>query len=470
MQSSSFVPADTYRVSVLAQEIKDVLQHAYSSIWVAGEAQRLQGSANGHWYFELVEKGPDDQIVGRIGAVLWRGDRRRLGQELDIDQILAEGQEVRCRGNLDFYGPRGSLQFIVREIDPIFTLGLLAKRRQEVIADLRHRQLANLNREHELPSIPLEIGLVTAADSAAYHDFLSSLQESGFGFRVTFAPATVQGVRAERELAGSLRHLSSLPRLDCIALVRGGGSRSDLAAFDSLVVSEAICRARHPVLAGLGHEIDQSVSDLVAHSSFKTPTAVAEFLVQRIGEQETLLKSARRRLLRQALMPIQAGQGALRHAVRGLRSAQVRLGETSAGLQGLGHRLGVVASRRLTSSRQYSLRLAATLAVLGPRVIHDSRSARQGAAQRLVDLTRSRSRESSAQVEALARLLRELSPLRTLQRGFSLTRNAAGRAVRRADEVSLDEELTTELASGTLASRVTVRHFGEPASGEPEAG
>ena len=456
-QSGLFLPADTYRVSVLAAEIKGVLQHAYSSIWVAGEAQRLRPHSNGHLYLELVEKGAGDRIVGRLEGVVWRRDLQRIRRSLESDELLREGQEIRCRGNLDFYPGGGRLQFVIREIDPVFTIGLLARRRQEVLVDLRRRRLADLNGEHELAAVPLQVGLVTAPDSAAYHDFLSSVQESGLGFRVAFAPASVQGPRAESEIARALRRLGAMPGLDCLALIRGGGSRSDLAAFDSLAVSETICASPLPVLTGLGHEIDQSVSDVVAHTSFKTPTAVAEFLVQRIAEQEGRLGRAREALRRQALAPIQTGRKAVHHAVLGLRAAELRVGEAGVRLQGLGNRLCRASGRRLNAGREGSSRLAGRLAALGPRSLDVARSSRQMVLQRLVDLSRARSRESGARLEALARLVRELSPHRTLRRGFSITRDASGRAVRTAVQVELEDELTTELASGTLSSRVTSR-------------
>src|SRR4029078_7543944 len=118
-------------------------------------------------------------------------------------------------------------------------------------------------------------------DSAAYHDFLSCLRESGYGFRVIFFHAAVQGKEAEREVVSALRALAGLD-VDCAVLIRGGGSRTDLAAFDSRAIAEAVARAPLPVLTGLGHEIDQSISDLVAHTALKTPTKVAELLVDAV--------------------------------------------------------------------------------------------------------------------------------------------------------------------------------------------
>ncbi len=412
-QGTLFLPEDTYRVSALCEEIQVLLQQAYPDIWVAGEIQRLKESRAGHLYFEMVEKGRADDIIGRIGAVIYRADLQRVRKMLaESDQVLSEGLEIRCRGNLDFYPAGGRLQYIVREVDPIFTLGLLERRRQELLADLGRRDLLDRNRRLSLPRIPLEIGLVTSIESAAYHDFLSSLRESGFGFRVAVAAAAVQGDRSEAEIRRGLRQLSNRPGLGCIVMIRGGGSRSDLAAFDSRAVAEAVCFSPLPVLTGLGHQIDQSVADIVAHQAFKTPTSVADFLVGRVSASERELVRVRRGL-------VTAG---------GLRIAVVR---------------------------QMLQQIRSALASAGPRRAQAAKTAARFASRRLVDLSQSRNRENRVRIESLSRLLEQLSPQRTLRRGFSITRHSGGRALRRAENVAVDEILTTELAVGTLRSRVT---------------
>ena len=162
-------------------------------------------------------------------------------------------------------------------MDPAFTLGLLERRRRETLAALAAAGLLEKNRALSLCDLPLTIGLVTSHGSAAYHDFLSGLSESGYGFRVIFIHAAMQGRDAEREVASALASLAGIG-IDCAVLIRGGGSRTDLAAFDSRRIAEAIAGAPFPVLTGLGHEIDRSIADMTAPTAFKTPTTVAEFL------------------------------------------------------------------------------------------------------------------------------------------------------------------------------------------------
>ncbi len=282
-------PSATYSVSELAAEIGAVLADSFPPLWVVGEVQRVRPSQRGHLYFELIEKGQGESILAKLDAVLWRSDHERVRSVLAAQGLaIVEGVEIRLRASVDFYGPAGRLQLVVREVDPLFFLGQLERRRRELLAELASAGLLERNRELPLPELPLTVGLVTSEGSAAYHDFLTTLAESGYGFRVLFVHSAVQGKGAEQELVSALELAGSLP-LDCLVLVRGGGSRSDLAVFDSREVARAVALCPVPVVTGLGHEIDQAIADRVAHTAVKTPTKAAELLVARVAEAEAEL-------------------------------------------------------------------------------------------------------------------------------------------------------------------------------------
>src|SRR3954447_10851461 len=148
--------------------------------------------------------------------------------------------------------------------------------------------------------------------------------ESGYGFRVLFVHAALQGRGAAREVVSALAALRGLP-VDCVVLIRGGGSRTDLAAFDSRAIAEAIAHAPFPVLTGLGHEIDRAIADLTAHTAFKTPTKVAEFLIERMARADQAVEDLRRALAREALEPLRASREALGRAQRGGGPARRRI-------------------------------------------------------------------------------------------------------------------------------------------------
>ncbi len=445
---------ETFSVSELCGSIRELVSSAFPGLWVIGEIQRLKSSRAGHLYFELVEKGNDDQIVGKLDVAVWRTYNRTLQARLSrLGARLAEGQQIRCFGRVDFYEQGGRLQLIVTDIDPTFTLGQLELRRRETIEALRRAGLEERNRSLPVAQVPLHVALVTSEESAAYHDFLSTLRESPYGFRVTFIHAAVQGPSAERELASALHAASSLDAA-CIALVRGGGSRTDLAVFDSRAVAEAVATAGLPVIAGLGHETDRSVADLVAHTSLKTPTKVAEFLIDRVSTAEARLD--------------RLGVDLRHHALGHLRLAREQLGRCEHSIERVGHRLDAArrrweyASRGLGRSAQAALvaaqrqrrTTAERLAAAAPRLLARRRELPERLFERIPPVVRRRFEVGTERLEAYARLCKGLAPDRVLARGFSITRDDEGRLIRSRSDVASGARIKTDVADGTIVSRV----------------
>ena len=446
--------APTYSVSQLGAEIRELLRVALPAIWVAGEVQRLRPTQRGHVYFELVEKGEDDAIVGKLDAVVWKNDYLRLRPLLERQgQRLADGLEIRCQVGVDFYPPGGRLQLVVREIDPTFALGRLELRRRETLAALAEAGLVERNRALPLPALPLRLGLVTSAGSAAYHDFLATLAESGFGFQVLFVHAAMQGREAESEVRSALALLGQAG-VDAIALVRGGGARTDLAAFDSRAIAEAVALAPVPVLTGLGHEIDQSVADLVAHSAAKTPTKAAELLVERLRGAELAWQEGHLRLRRGAGAALERPRRDLDRAGMRLRASAPRIAAARAASEALAGTLARLARLRLASASHASAALGTRLAPGSRRALERGDRAREAAGARLIAAGRARLATVAATVAGLARLAQGFAPERVLARGFSLTRSADGRLLRDPAAVQPGERLASQLFRGTLWSVV----------------
>ena len=447
----------TYSVSQLCGEVKEFLAEAFSAVWVVGEAQRVRPSARGHVYFELVEKGERDEIVGKLDAVIWKGDFLKISRLLGASQQrLTDGVQIRCRGSLDFYAPSGRLQLCVREVDPAFSLGQMEQRRRETLAALAAAGLLELNQGLALSDLPLSIALITSEGSAAYHDFLSGLMDSGYGFRVIFIHAAMQGRDAEREVVSALASLAGLA-IDCAVLIRGGGSRTDLAAFDSRAIAEAVARAPFPVLTGLGHEIDRAIADMVAHTAFKTPTKVAEFLVERLARAEQMLEDLRRTLVREALEPLRAGREALGRAERGVSLARMRLAAAGAHVEEHARALSRLGRSVLRDAERRQGDIRGRLADLAPRLLAAAGRERVRRGERIATAARGRVREVAATLSGMERLCQQLAPERTLERGFSLTRDAAGRAIRHPDQVRPGDIIATRVAGGELKSRVEDR-------------
>lgn len=423
-------------------------------MWVAGEVARPHLSQRGHFYFELVEKGRGDSIVGKLDAVIWRSSFERIRSRLQASgQEIREGVDIRCRARLDFYPPGGRLQIVVDEVDPLFTLGLVERRRRETLAALEAAGLLERNASLELSEVPLRVGLVTAAESAAYHDFLAGLAESGYGFQVYFVHASVQGRAAEVEVPAALALLASM-ELDGVALVRGGGSRTDLLAFDSRAVAGAVARAPWPVLTGLGHETDQSITDLVSHTAAKTPTMVAEILVNRVADADLAVIACRDALLRSARERLKDAAVALGRHERLAQVARLRLGALSERLTHAGRTLQLVGGRRLAEARRRLDETARRFAAAAPHVLERRRDEPRRLAERIAGRAAGRLREAGAALDGIERLIQQLAPERTLERGFSITRDGDGGIVRDPAQVRAGETITSQLARGKLLSRV----------------
>lgn len=427
-------------------------------MWVAGEVQRPRTTPSGHLYFELVEKGSRHEIIGRLEAVLFRRDLARARRRLRAaGEEIVEGQTLRCGGEVDLYPQAGRLQLVVREVDPLFTVGVLAQRRRETLAALAEAGDLDRNRRLALPTLPLRVGLVTSRDSAAYHDFLSTLRESGFAFVVRAAHASVQGAQAPGELVRALRALAALPAeraVDVVVLVRGGGARSDLHCFDDRELAETIARYKLPVLTGLGHEIDESIADRVAQCALKTPTKAAEHLVAQVQRSERALTELQRRLLSRAERPLSRASAGLQRAESSLRLCRLRLRASGERLAALARLLGRAARDGIDDARQSCRRLAQRFGDPPRRQLAAVLERQSVLEQRLAEELRRRLREAAGRLEAHARVCNELSPQRLLERGYSVTRTLDGRLVREAASIPPGTMVRTELASGRLSSRV----------------
>ena len=275
---------ETYTVAELAGAINEALRRRFSDgVWVRGEIQGLN-ERGPHLYFRLVET--IDGAQASIDVALFAPSRNRLRPMLAKHRLtLADGLKVRIFGQLDLYAVSGKLSLKMSGLDPRFTLGELALNRDELIRRLTADGTLEANARAPFSPAPLRVGVVTSASSAAWADFRHEIERSGLAFRLSVVDVRVQGEVAAAQISDALRWFSQssrAPRTDVIALVRGGGSRTDLAIFDSEVVAAAIAASRRPVLTGLGHEIDRSVADLAAHTALKTPTACAAHLVERV--------------------------------------------------------------------------------------------------------------------------------------------------------------------------------------------
>lgn len=267
-------------------------------LWVKGEIAEAD-ERRGHYYLTLIEKAAEeDQIIAQSQAVLWSSAARhwqRKHRQIRLANLLRAGQAVQLHVRVDFH-ERYGLKLVIEDIDSDYTLGQLALRRQATIHYLESRGLLKLNQQLELPLVPQRLAIISSPTAAGLEDFQAQLAQNPYGYRfeTRLFPAAMQGAQSSPEIRRQIRTLNRRKDdYDAIVLIRGGGARTDLADFDEQDLCEAAAMAQLPILAGIGHETDQSVLDLVAHTSLKTPTAVANFLIdQALHFEQSLLGAA----------------------------------------------------------------------------------------------------------------------------------------------------------------------------------
>ena len=309
-------------VSELINAINAVLTRQFRDVWVYGEVGKVSQPSSGHVYFDLVEDNDGEKHV--ISVKLWRGVRQRLMPKMQQhDMDIVSGIKVRIRGTPDVYGASGQFGFKMSDIDPRFTLGDLAAQRDEIIAKLKLEGLYDRNRHLALPLVPLSIGVVTSKGSAAHADFMKTLEESNIGFTVTLCDVRVQGDGSAEQVAAAITLLGIQPLVDVVAVIRGGGSRTDLATFDNEIVARAVATCRAPVFTGIGHDVDKSIADEVAFSWNKTPTACAVAIVERVNEFVRQVDSAAQRIANVVLAALANSERRVANAVGRLRTLRL---------------------------------------------------------------------------------------------------------------------------------------------------
>lgn len=405
--------------------------------WVEGELANLGRSRAGHVYFDLVDADHDGSAGVRpsLSVALFNNDRLRVNQFLTEQGgpvRMTDGIRIRIGGRLRTYPARSSVQLVMDRIDPAFTLGLLGQERARLLAALSAEGVLRANAELPMPALPLRVALVTSGGSAAHADALDEFARSGFGFRVSFLDARTQGAGAEASIVAALRTASSLP-IDVVVLVRGGGATTDLATFDSEIVARSIAGLARPVITGIGHEVDRTVADEVAHTTHKTPTAAAASLVQVVGDAQRQVhnrwvsvgSAARSRLVRADL---HFGQLGLRTGGTALRL----LDRHCSALDAHVHRVRAASGRLTVSERIVVDHLARRIGPAGDR-----------------QLERVGQRLANSSVRAAVH-----DPAGALARGWSITRRGDGRLVRSVNDVVAGDLLHTTLAVGALRSTV----------------
>ena len=268
----------SFSVGQFTEVLNHVLKASFDEgVWVEGEIQGLR-KPNPHAYFTLIEN--IDGVKAQLNINLFAGPLRNVQAKLRQQGIeLKDGLKVRLFGRVEYYGPFGKLNLIATDVDTQFSAGDVAAKREELLRQLMEKGVDKINKRIPVPLVPLRLGIISSSQAAGWADAQQHLTESGIGFAITFCDVRVQGDSAVSQIVAALNSLSRRDDIDLVMLMRGGGSKGDLAAFDDEQIAMAISKCSHPVFTGIGHEIDTSIADIVAHTANKTPTACAQSVI-----------------------------------------------------------------------------------------------------------------------------------------------------------------------------------------------
>ena len=290
-----------YSLSELCAEIQEVVENdLLERYWVRAEIASL--SARGHCYMELVEKADDNMLAAKVRATCWSNVYSLLSAYFiqETGQALRVGMQVLVEVSVTFH-PVYGLSLNVWNIDPTYTQGDLAKQRQATILRLTEDGVIELQQRLELPTLIRKVAVISAADAAGYGDFCDQLQNNRFGvkFEIELFAAVMQGDHAPKSIIKALNEIvSEEEKWDIVVIIRGGGATTDLGCFDDYELASHCAQFPLPILSGIGHTRDMSIVDMVAHTSVKTPTAAAEWLIERVAEQVEMIRQLALRLQR----------------------------------------------------------------------------------------------------------------------------------------------------------------------------
>lgn len=410
-------PKNILRLSELQAGIQAVIsKHSAGPFWVVGEIMEISENASGHCYIDLVEKEEGgDKLLARVRCTIWAYSYRMLKPyfETTTGHPLKQGIKVLVQSVVEYH-PVFGLSLNIKDIDPSYTLGDIERRRREIIARLEKEGVIGMNRELPLPLVPQKLAVISSETAAGFGDFINQLSQNpnGYVFYTRLFPAAMQGDLAGSSIISALDTIHECGiDFDLVALIRGGGSKADLSCFDSYELAYYITQFPVPVLTGIGHEQDETITDLVAHTRLKTPTAVAEFIIERAAVFESLLETRQKQII---------------------QSAGTHLGNQRLRLQLLYQKITAASESRLIRMKDH--------------LIRRGQDTRQTVT---VYLDRNRSH-----LDELVRITSCVDPSRVMKLGYSITR-FKGRAVRDASELAQGDGIETTFSKGKADSTIT---------------
>ena len=427
--------------------------------WVIAEISELKENNAGHCYIELIEKHPDEKNVrAHIKAIIWSNRYRFLRAffENATGESLREGLKILIKTKVEYHELYG-LSLVISDIDPAFTIGEMAVKKQLIIKKLEQEGVFSMNKEIEFPNVPQRIAVISSKNAAGYSDFINHLKNNSFGyvFYTALIEASLQGKETEQDIISALDRIALYSYLfDLVVIIRGGGSQTDLSWFDNYNIAYHVTQFPLPVVTGIGHDKDISITDMVAHTALKTPTAVADFLVDSVARAENHIVELSTEIINISRSIFEKNRARIESSGNKLFPlAQIMISDVK-------NKLSAGLIEIINIGKAKIIKAGLIPANQESRLASATKSYSSGAELKLKqNIQRLNSGSNNCFgvnhliLNGLANKLQILNPENVLQRGFSIT-TINGRILRNCDQIAKDDLINTQLYEGSLRSTV----------------
>ncbi len=447
----------------LNRDIQEKIKSNYSSnVWVIAEISELNINRNGHCYLELIEKDIiSDDIISKSRATIWAFTYRMLRPyfESTTGHELSSGIKILVKASVEFHELYG-LSLNITDIDPNYTLGDLAQKKQKILRDLEEEGVIHMNKEIDFPVVPQKIAIISSDSAAGYQDFMNQLTNNPYKYKfyTKLFPAIMQGLQAEEAIINALEKIYKYEDFfDIVVIIRGGGSQSDLNCFNNYLIATNVAQFSLPVLTGIGHDKDESIVDIVAHKKLKTPTAAAEFLIEKTSDFENNLNYMKDSINEIVVSFIQNQQNKLSQFITKIVPSTKNKIERSYFLLGL--TIGKIKNEINLLSKNKKMNLFAlsnSLEKKTTKAIFNYSRKIQHFSNQLRNHNLMYLQEQNHVIKNLEDKIILIDPANILKRGYSISYHN-GKVIKDIKTVNENDEIITKLLSGFVRSKVETK-------------
>jgi len=448
-----------YPLSSVTKAIENLIaKHANNFIWIKAEIVKLNYyQQSGHCYPDLVEK-IDGKIIAEIKGNIWKDNFVEINKKFKkvLNEDLGDDMTVVCLAKINYSSIHG-LSLNIVDINPEYTLGELAKQKAETIKRLKEENSFFLNKTKKLPQITKTIAIISVETSKGYRDFINVLEHNSWGYQFHYKlfPVILQGAKSVTTITNQLKHIEKYQHVfDAVTIIRGGGGDIGLSSFDDYTLAKAVAMYPIPILSGIGHSTNETVTELVSYKSFITPTKIAEFLIQEYHNFSVPLKDSINKMENYIFNLFQFQTNKIKETARlfGSLTNNYLLGQKNS-VSGLSKSI-VSNSNMLIANEKNRFKEAFTIIKNGnAKAITNETVLLHDFKKYISVYFKSKTESEQFNLNTMQGKIKILSPVNILERGFSITR-VNGKSIKSIKEITIGDVLVTQIADGEIVSEI----------------